>query len=85
MASKQDNITAPDAIWLSVSEAAKIGGVNNKTIRRAIQSQAVKYKVINNRYFIDFPSIIAYLKLTTKLQNKLNQFGVGRYVKKWAL
>lgn len=72
-----------EPLWLSVSESAKICGVNNKTIRRAIQSKTIKYKVINNRYFIEFGSMIAYLNETKKLQNKLNQLGVGQYVERW--
>jgi len=70
-------------IWLSVSEAAKLGGVQAKTIRRAIQYNYVKYKIVGNRYLIDFPSLIIYLHTKTKLKNKLNQFGLGQYVDKW--
>lgn len=70
-------------IWLSVSEAAKIGGVQNKTVRRAIQFNNVKYKIIGNRYLIDLDSLIAYLHTKTKLKNKFNQFGLGQYVEKW--
>ncbi|MBI4812720.1 helix-turn-helix domain-containing protein [Candidatus Falkowbacteria bacterium] len=70
-------------IWLSVSEAAKLGGVQTKTIRRAIQANAIKYKVVKNRYLIDFVSIITYLRAKTKLKNKFNAFGIGKYVDKW--
>ncbi len=70
-------------IWLSVSEAAKLGGVQTKTIRRAIQFNNVKYKIIGNRYAIDFPSLITFLHTKTKLKNKFNQFGLGQYVDKW--
>ena len=70
-------------IWLSVSEAAKIGGVQTKTIRRAIQYNKVKYKIIGNRYLIDLSTLIAFLNAKTKLKNKLNQFGLGQYVDKW--
>lgn len=70
-------------IWLSVSEAAKLGGVQDKTIRRAIQFNYVKYKIVSNRYLIDFPTLITYLHTKTKLKNKLNQFGLGQYVDKW--
>ena len=70
-------------VWLSVSEAAKLGGVQNKTIRRAIQFNNVKYKIISNRYLIDLLSLIAFLHTKTKLKNKLNQFGLGQYVDKW--
>ena len=70
-------------IWLSVSEAAKLGGVQTKTIRRAIQFNYVKYKIVSNRYLIDFPTLITYLHTKTKLKNKLNQLGLGQYVDKW--
>ena len=70
-------------IWVSVSEAAKLGGVQDKTIRRAIQYNYVKYKIVSNRYLIDFPTLITYLHTKTKLKNKLNQFGLGQYVDKW--
>lgn len=70
-------------IWLSVSEAAKLGGVQTKTIRRAIQYNYVKYKIVNNRYLVDFSALITYLYTKTKLKNKLRQFGLGQYVEKW--
>jgi hypothetical protein len=72
-----------EPLWLSVSETASVSGVKTKTIRRAIAAKTVKYKVINNRYFIEFGTVLTYLKETTKLANKLYQFGIGQYVEKW--
>ena len=80
---KPNNYEIMYPVWLSVSEAAKLGGVQNKTIRRAIQFNNVKYKIISNRYLIDLLSLIAFLHTKTKLKNKLNQFGLGQYVDKW--
>ena len=70
-------------IWLSISEAAKLGGVNTKTIRRAIQSEKIKYKIYKNRYLIGLKSLIVYLNSNTKLKNKLNFNGIGQYIKGW--
>jgi len=70
-------------IWLSVSEAAKIGGVNTKTIRRAIQEKEIKYKIVAGRYLVDLASLIILLHARKKLVNKLNQFGIGQYIKEW--
>jgi len=70
-------------VWLSIAGAAKLGGVQTKTIRRAIQAKTIQYKVINNRYIVDFASVIIYLHSKNKLKNKLNQFGIGQYVDKW--
>ena len=70
-------------LWLSVSEASKLGGVKTKTIRRAIQDKIINYKVVGNRYLIDFSSLLIYLHTKTKLKNKLNSFGIGQYIDKW--
>jgi hypothetical protein len=76
-----DKIVNP--LWLSVSEAAKFGGIKTKTIRRAIQGGILRYKIVKNRYLIDFSSVIHFLLNKTKLKNKLNQHGIGQYIDKW--
>lgn len=70
-------------LWLTISEAAKLGGVNNRTIRRAIQSKKIKYKIIGRRYYINLTSVITYFYSKAKLKNKLNQSGIGQYITKW--
>jgi hypothetical protein len=70
-------------IWLSVSEAAKIGGVTGKTIRRAIQAAEITYKIVNDRYLVSIASLVTFLHTTTKLKNKLNQIGIGQYIRSW--
>ena len=67
-------------LWLSVAEAAKLGGVTDKTIRRAFKADAgLKFKVIKNRYQIELSSLILYLHRNAKLRNKLMQHGLGQY------
>lgn len=78
-----DNQQVVNPLWLSVSEAAKFGGVKTKTIRRAIQGGILRYKIVKNRYLIDFSSVIHFLMEKTKLKNKLNQHGIGQYIEKW--
>jgi hypothetical protein len=73
----------PYPVWLGVSECAKLGGVQPKTIRRALKSGHLKYKVEGNRYFIDLKALILYLMSTKKLQNKLKRQGIGQYIEKW--
>jgi excisionase family DNA binding protein len=73
-----------DTLWLSVSEAANLGGVQTKTIRRAIKSKTIKFKIVKNRYLLNCHSLLLFLHSNTKLRNKLNQIGIGRYVEKWA-
>ncbi|MFA4942832.1 MAG: helix-turn-helix domain-containing protein [Patescibacteria group bacterium] len=80
--SPQTKIIDENPLWLSVSEAAKVGGVQTKTIRRAIKKD-LKFKVKGNRYFITLSSLIIYLHQNTKLKNKLNEHGIGQYIKEW--
>lgn len=71
-------------IWISVSEAAGLGGVGDKTIRRAIKTDSnLRYKIVKNRYQIEFGSLLAFLYKNTKLKNKLKDFGLGQYVNEW--
>jgi hypothetical protein len=71
-------------IWVSVSEAASLGGVQNKTIRRALKtSSELKFKIIKNRYHIELGSLIIFLHRNTKLKNKLKEYGLGQYINEW--
>jgi len=79
--SQQTNIKEP--VWLSVSESAKFGGIQTKTIRRALQANKLVYKIVKDRYLIDLKSLLSFLYSTKKLANKLNQFGVGQYIDNW--
>ncbi|PKM91541.1 hypothetical protein CVU82_03020 [Candidatus Falkowbacteria bacterium HGW-Falkowbacteria-1] len=66
-------------IWLSVSESAKMAGVESKTIRRAIKNRKIKYKVNGNRYAIKMVSLINFAKSSPKLRNKFYSCGIGQY------
>ena len=70
-------------IWLSVSESAKLGGVDAKTIRRAIKSKKLKYRVNGNRYAIRLYSLIEFSHDNAKLRNKFYHCGLGQYVEKF--
>jgi hypothetical protein len=76
-----DEVSYP--LWVSVSEAAKFGGVTTKTIRRALQDQKIKFKIVQNRYHLDLRSTIKFLYTSKKLENKLKTQGIGQYIVKW--
>lgn len=84
---KETIITPPNEVlfplWLSVSEAAKLAGVQTKTIRRGLDSGILKFQVVNNRYRIDLTTLIIWIVQNTKLRNKFNKTGLGQYVDKW--
>ncbi|MDA3802517.1 MAG: helix-turn-helix domain-containing protein [Patescibacteria group bacterium] len=71
-------------IWLSISEAANIGGVGDKTIRRALKEKDVLiYKIVKDRYRIEFISLLNFLNSNIKLKNKFEKKGLGQYIKEW--
>ena len=48
-------------IRVSVSEAARLFGISQQTVRRALKNNAISFIVIGNRYKIDFASLFASL------------------------
>jgi len=71
-----------EPLWLSVSETAKVAGISTKTIRRAIQAKEIRYKLVKERYLIDFGSVVNYLNSDLKLRNKLAG-AIGQYIENW--
>lgn len=74
-----------EPLWLSVSETATILGVSSKTIRRSIQSKEIRYKLVKERYLIDISSVISLYMKDKKLRNKINNHGIGQYIKEWSI
>jgi len=73
-------INIKEPLWLSVSESAKLGGVTDKTIRRALKVDGLlKFKIIKNRYQIELGSLIMYMQRNKKLKNKFLLSGLGQY------
>ncbi len=70
-------------IRLSVSEASKLFGVSQRTIRRAITAQEITYVVVQGRYKINFESLLRWSQLTTTIRNKRDKQGIGQYVDQW--
>ena len=76
---EEKEITSP--LWFSVSSSAKLGGVDPKTIRRAIKNNPdLKYKIVKDRYKIELGSLLSFLNKHTKLKNKLKKNGLGQYL-----
>ena len=70
-------------IRLSVSEAAKLFGVSQRTIRRAIKDQEITYVVVQGRYKINFESLLRWSQRTTTVRNKRDRQGIGQFVNQW--
>ena len=72
-------------IRLSVSEAAKMFGISQRTVRRAIKNQEVTYVVVQGRYKINFESLLRWSQRTTTVRNKRDQKGIGQFVDNWKI
>jgi len=78
-----DKINNP--IRVSISEAAKLFGVDPHTIRRAIKREELLYIVVQGRYKINFESLVKWSQNRTTVKNKMEQNGIGQYVDKWKI
>ncbi len=74
-----------EIIRVSISEAARLFGVNAQTIRRAIKAGEITYVVVAGRYKINFESLVKWSQAKTTVRNKTNQRGIGQYVGKWKI
>ncbi len=70
-------------IRLSVSESAKIVGIDQITIRRAIQNQELSCIVVQGRYKINFENLLNWALSKPTLTKKLKTKGLGQFVDKW--
>ena len=72
-------------IRLSVSEAARMFGVSQRTIRRAIADQEITYVVVQGRYKINFESLLRWSQKSVRVRNKRDKQGIGQYVEQWKI
>ena len=72
-----------EIIRLSISETARLFGLNAQTIRRAIKAGELPYIVVQGRYKVDFESALKWSQTQTTTQNKLASRGIGQFVDQW--
>lgn len=72
-------------IRLSISEAAKLFGINAQTLRRAIRDKEIGYVVVRGRYQLNFENLLKWSQRKTGVKNKLQNKGMGQYVDKWKI
>lgn len=74
-----------EIIRVSISEAARLFGVNAQTIRRAIRAQEVTYVIVGGRYKLNFESLVKWSQRHTTIKNKLTKKGIGQFIDKWKI
>lgn len=77
--------TQHEIVRVSISEAARLFGVNSQTIRRAIKNQEITYVVVAGRYKINFESLVKWSQRKTTVKHKSDTHGIGQYVDKWKI
>lgn len=82
---ENDQSKEKEIVRVSISEAARLFGVNPQTIRRAIHNQELTYVVVAGRYKLNFESLVRWSQEKTTVKNKTEQFGIGQYVDKWKI
>ena len=80
---KEKDLPISNKLWLSVTQAAKLLGVEQKTIRRAIKTKEVLYLIEGNRYSLEMGSLLGWAHQSPRLKNKLGRDGIGKFVKEW--
>ena len=72
-------------VRVSVSESAKLFGVSEKTIRKALTTNELNYIVVRGRYKINFESLVTWSQKSTRRKNQLAKDGVGQFVTDWKI
>jgi excisionase family DNA binding protein len=75
----------PEAVRVSVSEAARLFGINARTVRRAIASGDIRYIVVRGRYKLHFGSLVTWSQRATAVRNKRDQRGIGQWIEQWKI
>lgn len=81
----EETIKPKELIRVSISEAARLFGVNAQTIRRAIKNGEITYVVVAKRYKLNFESLLRWSQMKSTVQNKTNTHGIGQFVDKWKI
>ncbi len=74
-----------EIIRVSISEAARLFGVNPQTIRRAIRDQEITYVVVGGRYKINFESLVKWSQRKITVKHKSEKHGIGQFVDRWKI
>jgi excisionase family DNA binding protein len=77
--------STPTPVRVSVSEAARLFGVNEKTIRRALARGDIRYVVVHKRYKLLFESILLWSQRAAAVRTKRDRVGIGQWVEQWKI
>lgn len=70
---------------VSISEASRLFGVHEKTVRRAIKTGEIRYIVTRGRYRLHFDSLMIWSQQRVTVRNKRDSVGIGQWVEQWKI
>ena len=70
---------------VSVSQAANLFGVSEKSIRTAIKKEDLLYVIARGRYKINFDSLLSWYQKSTRRRNQRDSIGIGQHVLQWKI
>ncbi len=79
------NDTESNVIRVSISEASRLFGIHQRTIRRAITTGELRYIVVRGRYKIQFESLVNWSQRSTAARTKRDTEGIGQWVSQWKI
>jgi len=72
-------------VRVSISEASRLFGISEKSIRRAIRSEELRYIIVRNRYKLSFPSLVSWSQKSKSFQKKTETEGSGQWIDRWKI
>lgn len=70
-------------IFISPSQASRLFGVSERSIRRAIADGYLNYTIEKERYKLDFLDLLKWSEQKPGRSQKRDEIGIGQYVEKW--
>ena len=72
-------------VRVSISEASRLFGIHQRTIRRAISTGELRYIVVRGRYKIQFEALVAWSQRSAAARSKRDTEGIGQWVDQWKI
>ena len=77
--------TMQTSIRVSISEASKLFGIHERTVRRALRTGELRYVIVRSRYKILFDSLLSWSQRRTTIAKKRDEKGIGQWVDQWKI
>lgn len=85
MTSQASPSTNSPQLRVSLSEASRLFGIHEKTLRRAVKAGEIRYVVVLGRYKLQFESVLAWSQRHATVRHKRDQNGIGQWVEQWKI